>query len=174
VTFRDGTIPAVRAVSVGNAGATLRFNYEFVNGAAVTVPNENVLGALRNDPNVFGIIPDRPMFAFQKAQKKPDNPGGGGGNGYFSGYAITNPNTFPAVQTDVTVEIVLADGTVLKLETGIATTPGPARGCDPARRGGGLCPAHGKYANSGVGKHWGLRFESARAIACDRPLNLPL
>ena len=36
--------------------------------------------------------------------------------GYFSGYAITNPNTLLAVQTDVTVETVLADGTVFDTE----------------------------------------------------------
>ncbi len=81
VTFRDGTIPAVRAASVGRAGASLRFNYTIVNAAAVTVPNDNALGRLQNDPSVLSIVPDRPVFAFQQANKKPDNPGGGNGNG---------------------------------------------------------------------------------------------
>ena len=37
VTYRDGKIPAVRAVSVGNAGAALRYNYNVINVAALTV-----------------------------------------------------------------------------------------------------------------------------------------
>jgi len=36
--------------------------------------------------------------------------------GYYSGYAITNPNTLLAVQTDVTIEVILADGTVFDTE----------------------------------------------------------
>ena len=83
VTFREGTIPAVRAVSVGRAGAALRFNYTIVNAAAVTVPNDNALARLRNDPSVLSIAPDRPMFAFQQANgkgngKKPPKDDGGG------------------------------------------------------------------------------------------------
>lgn len=81
VTFREGMIPDVRAVSVANAGAALRSNYRNVSAAAVTVPNQGALNALRSDPAVLSIIPDRPVFAFQRAKKKPDNPGGGGGNG---------------------------------------------------------------------------------------------
>ena len=87
VTFREGTIPAVRAVSVGNAGATLRSNYENVSAAAVTLPNQGALNALRSDPSVLSIIPDRPVFAFQRANKKPDNPGGGKGGGGGGGNA---------------------------------------------------------------------------------------
>ena len=82
VTFREGTIPAVRAASVGRAGASLRFNYTIVNAAAVRVPNDNALERLRNDPSVLSIIPDRPVFAFQqgngKGGKKPPKDDGGG------------------------------------------------------------------------------------------------
>ncbi len=81
VTFRDGTIPAVRAVAANNAGAALRHNYSIINAIAVTVPNANALAALGNDPSVLSIVPDRPVFAFQRANKKPDNPGGGKGGG---------------------------------------------------------------------------------------------
>jgi len=120
VTYRDGTIPAVRAVSVGNAGAVLRFNYSFVNGAAVTVPNENALEALRNDPSVLSIIPDRPVFALQRAQKKPDNPGGGGGNGGGGGGKQTE--VIPAGVTRVGVPTSGSDGAgigVAIMDTGI-------------------------------------------------------
>ena len=82
VTFREGTVPAVRAASVGRAGASLRFNYTIVNAAAVRVPNDNALGRLRSDPSVLSIIPDRPVFAFQqgngKGGKKPPKDDGGG------------------------------------------------------------------------------------------------
>ena len=82
VTFRDGTIPAVRAVAANNAGAALRFNYTIVNAIAVTVPNANALAALQNDPSVLSIVPDRPVFAFQRGNKKPEGgPGGGNGGG---------------------------------------------------------------------------------------------
>ncbi len=102
VTFRDGTIPAVRAASVGRAGASLRFNYTIVNAAAVTVPNDNALGRLRDDPSVLSIVPDRPVFAFQQANKKPDNPGGGNGNGGGNNDAETVPAGVKRVGEPVT------------------------------------------------------------------------
>jgi len=52
VTFRDGTIPAVRAVAANNVGATLRFNYSIINAIAVMVPNPNALAAFENNPSV--------------------------------------------------------------------------------------------------------------------------
>jgi subtilisin family serine protease len=70
VTFRDGTIPAVRAVAANNAGAALRFNYSIINAIAVTVPNANALAAFENNPSVLSIVPDRPVFAFQQANGK--------------------------------------------------------------------------------------------------------
>ena len=70
VTFRDGTIPAVRAAAANNAGAALRFNYSIVNAIAVTVPNATALAALGNDPSVLSIVPDRAVFALQQANGK--------------------------------------------------------------------------------------------------------
>ena len=75
VTFRDGTIPAVRAVAANNAGASLRFNYSIINAIAVTIPNANALAAFENNPSVLSIVPDLPVFAFQQANAK------GGGRG---------------------------------------------------------------------------------------------
>jgi hypothetical protein len=40
--------------------------------------------------------------------------------GFFSGYAITNPNTMLTVQTDVTIKIVASDGTVLATEVSLS------------------------------------------------------
>ena len=85
VTFRDGTAPASRAASVGNAGGTLRATYANVTAAAVTLPSQAAVAALQRDPSVLGIIPDRPVFAFQRANKRPDKPGGGKGGGGGNG-----------------------------------------------------------------------------------------
>ena len=84
VIFREGTNPAVRAISAGNAGAALRHNLNAVTAAAVRVPNPNALAALQNDPAVLSIIPDRPISVAQSAAAKGGNkgkPGGGGGGG---------------------------------------------------------------------------------------------
>ena len=78
LSFRPGTTKATRALTVRRAGGRLRFNYTIVNAAAVTVPNENALAALRLDPSVLQVIPDRPVYAIQSASKKPSEPGGGG------------------------------------------------------------------------------------------------
>ncbi|MBI1954898.1 MAG: S8 family serine peptidase [Acidobacteria bacterium] len=64
LTFRPGTSQADRAASVRRAGATLRFNYNLVNAAAVTIPNANVFAALQRDATVVRIIPDHPVEAF--------------------------------------------------------------------------------------------------------------
>ena len=81
VAFREGTAPSVRAAVAQGVGAAVRFNYENVNAAAVRVPNANALAALRNDPSVLSVIPDRPVFMHQRADAKGGNgkkPGGGG------------------------------------------------------------------------------------------------
>lgn len=71
--FTEGTSAGDRANIVRGAGAVLRFNYNLVNAAAVTVPDEVALSALLDDPNIGALIPDRPVHAIVK----PDNPGGG-------------------------------------------------------------------------------------------------
>ena len=77
VRFREGTSAAARAAVVRGAGAALGVNFGRVNAAAVRVPNENALAALRNNPSVQAVIPNRPVFAFQNGKGKP----GGGGSG---------------------------------------------------------------------------------------------
>lgn len=77
VRFREGTSAAARASVVRNAGATLGFNFNRVNAAAVRVPNANALAALQNNPSVLAMIPDRPVFAYQSAKGKPGTGGGG-------------------------------------------------------------------------------------------------
>ena len=77
VRFREGTSATARAAVVRGAGAALGVNFRRVNAAAVKVPNENTLAALRNNPSVLAVIPNRPVFAFQNGKGKP----GGGGSG---------------------------------------------------------------------------------------------
>jgi len=77
VRFREGTSGDVRATVVRNTGASLRFNFKRINSAAVRVANVNALAALRNNPSVLEVIPDRPVSAYQGRGK----PGGGGRGG---------------------------------------------------------------------------------------------
>jgi len=82
VTFREGTDRDSRAGAVAKAGAGVRFNFDRINAAAVTVPNENALAALAKDPSVISIVPDRLVSAYQDVAanvKATGKPGGGGG-----------------------------------------------------------------------------------------------
>jgi subtilisin len=72
VSFAPGTSPAERAQIVRGARATLRFNYQLVDAAAVLVPDEGALSAILSDKRVVEVIPDRPVHALGK-------PAGGGG-----------------------------------------------------------------------------------------------
>jgi subtilisin family serine protease len=67
VSFHPGTTPDSRAAVAARAGALLRFNYRVVEAIAVRVPNANALAALRAEPSVQAIIPDRPVYAIQAA-----------------------------------------------------------------------------------------------------------
>lgn len=58
VVFAQGTSPSVRANVVVAAGAGLRHNYMGTDAAAVTVPNTNVLEALRRSAGVVRVVPD--------------------------------------------------------------------------------------------------------------------
>ena len=73
VMFRGETPSARRAEAVHRAGAQLRFNYETVSAAAVTVPSATVHRLLAGHPDVIAIVPDRPVSAHAK-------PGGSGGS----------------------------------------------------------------------------------------------
>jgi subtilisin len=84
VSFRPGTSQAQRADVVRGAGASVRFNYSIVDGAAISVPNQNALAALTQNPAVTRVVPDRPVRAFQSPIAPQDvhtngKPGGGGG-----------------------------------------------------------------------------------------------
>jgi subtilisin len=58
VVFAPGTPQNERANAAAFAGAALRHNYTGIDAAAVTVPNANVLDALRRNPRVVGVVPD--------------------------------------------------------------------------------------------------------------------
>lgn len=79
--FTEGITADDRANIIQGAGAILRFNFNLVNAAAVFVPDERTLSALLTNPNIFSLIPDRPIHAIVK----PDGPGKGkkdsGGDG---------------------------------------------------------------------------------------------
>jgi hypothetical protein len=56
VVFAPGTNPSARANVVVAAGAALRHNYTATDAAAVTVPNPNVLDALRRSAGVARVV----------------------------------------------------------------------------------------------------------------------
>jgi subtilisin family serine protease len=78
VTFAPGTSRNDRANAAVFAGAILRYNYSGISAIAVTVPNENVLNALRANPQVIRITQDHVV---QTQQSKGKGGGGGGGGG---------------------------------------------------------------------------------------------
>jgi subtilisin len=84
VSFQAGTSQGQRAEAVRLAGAELRFNYAIVSAAAVNVANPNALAALRRNPLIVGIVPDRRIYALQQTTATPNGPvpsaPGGGGN----------------------------------------------------------------------------------------------
>jgi subtilisin len=81
VQFQDGTPPAARRVAAANAGAAIRFVYTGVSAAAVQVPNEQALVALRRNPAIVSIVPNRPIFAYQHGAAVNGNPNRGGDGG---------------------------------------------------------------------------------------------
>ena len=54
-----------------------------------------------------------------------------GGSTYYSGLAIANPNELLAVQTDLTIEFVQADGTVVEVEEVSLSPRGQHTGVSP-------------------------------------------
>lgn len=77
VQFREGTTPAVRRAAGANAGAGVRTVFTRVSAATFSVPNEQALSALRNNPDVVSVVPNRPVSAHQRQNGKPANGGGG-------------------------------------------------------------------------------------------------
>ena len=79
VQFRHGVAPAGRRAAASNAGAAASVVYTGVSAASVVVPNDRALRALRRNPDVVAVIPNRPVFAYQSADAKgAGKPGGGG------------------------------------------------------------------------------------------------
>ena len=150
VTFREGANSAVRATAVRNAGAALRFNYGGVNAAAVRVPNANALAALQNHPSVLAIIPDRPVFASQRANGKNGKGGKGGNKGGGGG---GSQQVTPAGVDRVGVPTAKSNGSgvgVAILDTGIDLAHPDLLGAIDAFNafGGGSCQddgAHGTH-----------------------------
>jgi len=69
VVFTQGTSPNARANVVVTAGAALRHNYIGMDAAAVTVPNTNVLEALRRSAGVVRVMPDFILHSQAKGGK---------------------------------------------------------------------------------------------------------
>jgi subtilisin family serine protease len=80
VTFKNAVSLPTRANAVRKAGAALRFNYAGVAAAAVAAPSEAALDALRRDPDVVAVIPDRAISLHQAAASKGSGKPGGGGS----------------------------------------------------------------------------------------------
>jgi subtilisin family serine protease len=111
VQFREGTTPAARRAVGANAGAAVRFVYNRIPAATFDVPNEQSLSALRNNPDVVSIVPNRPVFAFQRANGKP-----------VSGGGSTSSQVVPAGVQRVGVPTASSDGEgvgVAILDTGV-------------------------------------------------------
>lgn len=109
VMFGEGISVVDREIAVRNAGASPRFNYYIVSGAAVHIPNVRAMEALQRDPRVVTILPDRKVYAHVIAtgstkgagstsgQVIPSgvkrigaSPGSGSGTGYGIGVAVVD------------------------------------------------------------------------------------
>jgi len=74
VVFASGTSLNARANVVVAAGAGLRHNYAGTDATAVTVPNTNVLEALRRSAGVVRVVPDFIVHSHAKGGKGPPPP----------------------------------------------------------------------------------------------------
>ncbi len=81
VTFAPGTSRAARGAAAQRAGVQVRYNYGAVDALAITAADPNSLAALRSQPGVLNIVPDRPLQAMQKGNGNGKGGGNGGGGG---------------------------------------------------------------------------------------------
>ena len=79
VQFQSGTPAALRRAAAASAGATARFVFNAVSAVAVRVPNDQVMAALMRNPAVVGILPNRPVVAYQNGRAAGSNNNKGGG-----------------------------------------------------------------------------------------------
>ena len=79
VQFHSGTPAASRRAAAASAGAPVRFVFNAVSAVAVQVPSDQVMAALMRNPAVVGIVPNRPVFAYQhgNAAARSNSKGGG-------------------------------------------------------------------------------------------------
>jgi hypothetical protein len=73
ITFAPGINRAARAQAARDAGAQLRHNFVHSNAITVTVPNENVLNAFRNNRSVLSVTPDGVLQIFAQKPIAPSN-----------------------------------------------------------------------------------------------------
>ena len=79
VQFQAGLAPAARGAAAAAAGAVVDRLFSGVSAAAVRVPNDQALAALRQHPAVLSVVPNRQMRAYQGANGKGNKPGGSTG-----------------------------------------------------------------------------------------------
>lgn len=79
VQFQPGLAPAARGAAAAAAGAVVDRLFAGVSAAAVRVPNDQALAALRQHPAVLSVVPNRLMRAYQSANAKGGKPGGSTG-----------------------------------------------------------------------------------------------
>lgn len=96
VTFTPGTPQSARANAAFLAGATVRHNYAGIDAIAITVPNTNVLDAVKRNPQVTRVLPDFIIRSEQKGGK-----GGGGGGSGGGGSAFLDFDTRQIISTEV-------------------------------------------------------------------------
>ncbi len=113
VVFRAGAADTSRARALQEAGVTARFTYRGVAAAAVRVPGPNALAALRANPAVEAVIPDRPVMAFQsdKAQggRKGGNGGSEGGGGEVTPAGVVRVGAPTAASNGAGVAVAILD-----------------------------------------------------------------
>ena len=79
VQFQPGLAPAARGAAVAAAGGAVNRLFVGVSAAAVRVPNDQALAALRQNPAVLSVVPNRRVVAYQSANAKGGKPGGSTG-----------------------------------------------------------------------------------------------
>jgi hypothetical protein len=109
VTFRAGTSQAERSAIVARAGASLRFNYNVIEAAAIVTPNVNALAAVANSMAVLSIVPDR----VSSTMAKPGT--GGSGSGQIVGEGVKRVG-LPATGNPYAIGVAV-------LDTGVARVP---------------------------------------------------
>ncbi len=152
VQFQDGTGPAARGEAARAVGADVSVIFGAVSAAVVRVPNAAALEALRQNPAVVSIVPNRPVFAHQNGNAKGGKGKKGGGGGGQQG------QTMPAGVARVGEPTAGSNGAgvgVAVLDTGVDLTHQDLTGTvDAFSAFGGTCQddnGHGTHVAGTVG-----------------------